>query len=251
MAEDITPVRNGGPIIGDLVGAGQLINSDLAKQAYNDALSPTMKEIGGLSQDFLKTIRLFAAPIQLLASYQDRFRAFCDRVRAKVPEEEQCKAPPEIARPVMEAFASTSDDSPLMSMFEELMAKAIDKRETQKLSPEFAPLIKRLSPLEAMLVADLYKQDQITDDLLDPKQRLIVQRINANFDFGRFCGQEHHLTLIQDLKDKNLVALIEHLPVDVEKQYPGLTIPQGLELKRTIIRLSMFGRWFATACVAK
>jgi hypothetical protein len=76
-----------------------------------------MREFGGLTKDALKTFRLFTAPLQLAAAYQDRFAAFCDRVRAKVPPERQREAPPEIAAPVMRAFATTSDDSPLMSMF--------------------------------------------------------------------------------------------------------------------------------------
>lgn len=251
MSADSTPSGNGGPIVGDLVGAGQIINSEVAKRTYGDALSPAMKELGGLTQDTLKAIRLFTAPIQLLATYQDRFRAFCERVREKVPEADQCDAPPEITRPVMEAFASTSDDSPLMGMFEELMARAIDKRETKKLSPEFPSLIRNLSPLEALLIVDLHKQEQFTDDLFDAKKHLIVQRVGANFDFAAFGGSEHHLTLMQNLKKKDLVAILENQPFDVQEQYPTLVVPQDLALRRTIIRLTMFGRWFTEVCTAK
>jgi glutaminase len=110
------------PSIGDLTGAGQVINSEIAKRTYNEALSPAMKELGGLSEDTLKALRLFTAPLQLAAAYQDRFKAFCQRVRDKVPTSQQQEAPPEIVKPVMDAFASTSDDSPLMKMFEELIA---------------------------------------------------------------------------------------------------------------------------------
>ncbi len=207
-----------------------------------------MKEVGGLTADTLKTFRLFTAPIQLAAAYQDRFRGFCDRVRAKVPPEEQREAPAEIAKPVMEAFASTSDDSPLMKMFEELMAKAIDKREADRLSPEFPKLIQSFSPLQALLIADLQKRDQITDDLWDNQKSLILQRVGANFDFKTFGGQDHHLTICQTLKDKKLLSMHQNQPIDAAKDYPQLKVPEGLQLKRTLVRLTMFGQWFAEAC---
>lgn len=152
------------PLIGDLAGAGAMINSQVVKWTYRDGLSPAVKQVGALTADSLKALRLFTAPLQLLAAYQDRFEQFCDRVRQRVPDSEQCDAAPEIARPVMEAFACTSDGSPMMSMFEELMAKAIDKREARKLSPQFPEIITTLSPLQAVLISRLRESEQFTDD---------------------------------------------------------------------------------------
>jgi len=237
------------PIIGDLVGAGKIINSEVAKSTYDDALSPMMRQIGGLSEDALKTFRLFTAPIQLLAAYQDRFSDFCERVRQRVPAEQQREAPAEIARPVMEAFASTSDGSPLMSMFEELMAKAIDKRESDKLSPSFPDIIRSLSPLEAKLIAALKDTEQITDDLFKIGEFTIMQWINSNFDFEEFGGQAHHLTISQVLKEKNIVSMMENIKIDIAKEYPALAVSEGFDVRRTVIKLTMFGRWFASACV--
>ena len=157
MAEDGDTTK--GPIVGDLAGAGQIINSEVAKRSYEDALSPAMQEVGGLTQDAIKAFRLFTAPLQLVAAYQDRFRKFCERVREKVPEQHQQDAPPEIVKPVMEALASTGDSSPLIEMFEELMARAIDDREADKLSPTFPRIITTLSPLQAKMIKDLSSQN--------------------------------------------------------------------------------------------
>ena len=237
-----------GPLIGDLAGAGQIINSEVAKKSYDDALSPAMQEVGGLTQDTLKTFRLFTAPLQLAAAYQDRFAAFCDRVRAKVPQENQQEAPPEITAPVMRAFATTSDDSPLMSMFEELMAKAINATTADKLSPAFPDVIKSLSPLQAKLIKSLVQHDHFADVLLEPKQRLIRQYVRSNISYDEFGGYDHHLTLKQDLEEKKLVATISSRP-NKDEHYPDLQIPEGLQLVRMTYRLTMFGKWFATACV--
>jgi hypothetical protein len=234
------------PPTGDLTGVGEVINSQVAKWTYQDGLSSSVKQVGALSTDTLKTLRLFAAPFQLLAAYQDRLELFCNRVRERVPESEQKDATPEIARPVMEAFASTSDNSTMMQMFEELMAKAIDKRESDRLSPEFPEIIRSLSPLEALLITRLRKAEQYTDDLFEPKKNLIVGRVGANFDFTEFGGQDLHLTLIQHLEKKNLVTILQNQPIP-EGNYPNLKIADGLELKRMLVRLTMYGIWFANS----
>jgi len=233
-------------LVGDLAGVGEIINSQVAKWAYEDGASSSVKQVGALTADTLKAFRLFTAPLQLLAAYQDRFEKFCDRVRDRVPESEQCEAPAEIARPVMEAFASTSDDSPMMSMFEELMAKAIDKREAKKLSPQFPEIVRSLSPLQALLISGLRNGEQFTDDLREPKKNLIVRRVGANFSFDDFGGPDHHLTLVQDLEKKNLVSILASQEVP-QGTYPGIQIPEGLRLQRMLIRLSMYGKWFANA----
>lgn len=64
---------NSGPTVGDFTGLGKVVNSQVANRAYDDALSPAMRQVGGLSEDLLKTFRLFTAPLQLAAAYHDRF----------------------------------------------------------------------------------------------------------------------------------------------------------------------------------
>jgi hypothetical protein len=241
--------HSSGPLPGDLIGIGKIVNSEIAKRSYDDALSPSMRQIGYLSEDTLKTFRLFTAPLQLAAAYQDRFRAFCNRVREKVPKDRQRDAPPEIAKPVMEAFASTSDDSPLMTMFEELMARAIDINEAEKLSPDFPSIIQSLSPFQAKLIKSLTKGDHFTDVLLHSEKHLIVQRLGANFSFTDFGGENHHLTLVQDLEQKKLVTTFNS-KIDKERLYPNLEVSPELQLKRMNTRLSMFGRWFASSCTS-
>lgn len=248
MNEDSS--SDAGSLVGDLTGVGKVINSEVAKRSYDEAFSPAMREFGELSKESLKAFRLFTAPIQLMAAYQDRFASFCQRVREKVPEEHQREAAPDVARPVMEAFASTSDDSPLMSMFEELMANAIDDRQAEKLSPTFAPLIQSLSPLEAKLIACLASTDQTLDVLWNRQQALIHRHLDMNFDFLEFGGNGHHLTMVQNLTERKIVATLQ-TKLNKESDYPSIEIPSGQGLIRFTYRLSMFGRWFADSCVPK
>jgi len=235
--------------ISDLTGVGKIIDSEIAKDSYKDAVSPAMKELGGLTQDAVKTFRLFTAPIQLLGAYQDRFGDFCDRVRNKVPEEFQQPATANIAKPVMEAFAFTEDDSPLMSLFEELMSKAIDSREASKLNPLFPDLIKNLSPLQAKLIKALKESDQITDDIIKKDENLIVRRLYSNFSFDDFGDHSHHLALTQDLQTKNIVNINPNFKIEPPDKYSKLELEGGHLVRRTRISLSMFGQWFADSCV--
>lgn len=248
MIEDSN--ASSGALVGDLTGIGKVVNSEIAKRSYDDALSPAMKEVGALTKDSLKAFRLFTAPIQLMAAYQDRFASFCERVRNKVPDEHQREAAPEVARPVMEAFASTSDDSPLMSMFEELMANAIDDRQADKLSPTFAPLIQTLSPLEAKLIAALASNDQVLDVLWQKEQKTICGHLNKNFNFEDFGGNGHHLTIVQNLTDKKLIATLQK-NLKQQDDYPSIMLRDGQSLMRFTYRLTMYGRWFANSCVPK
>ena len=66
----------------------------MANKAYDDLAAGPFREGGKALTDLLKTFRLFTAPIQLLAVAQDRLAAFCDRVRAEVPEDRQQEAAP-------------------------------------------------------------------------------------------------------------------------------------------------------------
>ena len=237
--------------ISDLTGIGEVVNSEVAKEAYKDAASPAMKEFGALSEDTVKTFRLFTAPLQLLAAYQDRFAGFCDRVRNKVPDEFQQPAAANIAKPVMEALAFTEDDSPLMSMFEELMSQAIDARKASKLNPTFPELIKNLSPLQAKLIKSLKESEQITDDIIKDDENLIVKRLYSNFSFDDYGDQAHHLTLFQDLANKNIVHINPNDKIEPADKYSKLSLESGHVVRRTRIKLTMFGRWLADSCVRK
>lgn len=241
--------KSSGSVVGDIAGAGQIINSEVAERLYEDALSSPFRQVGALSTDVLKTFRLFTAPLQLAAAYQDRFAGFCERVRSKVPEADQQEAVPEIAAPVMEAFATTSDTSPLMGMFEELMAKAISKSKADLISPSFVEVIKSLSPLQAKFLEALKTNDQETDLLFDGKRKVIVQVLSYNFDVSGLGGYDHYLTLVQDLVAKRLISVIEER-LEEATHYPDVPRTNDVRLVRSKIRLTMYGKWFCNSCIA-
>ena len=127
-------------------------DSQLANKAYDDLAASPMREGGKFLTDLFKTFRLFTAPIQLLAVAQDRLAAFCDRVRAKVPEDHQQEAAPSIALPILMDLRFMEDENPLTELYLNLLARAIDKERCNEAHPAFVKIIEQLSPDEAMVM---------------------------------------------------------------------------------------------------
>ncbi len=136
----------------DLTGIGKVVDSKLAERAYEDVGSSAAKQIGRLAEDSLKAFRLFTAPIQLLASAQDRFERWLEQVRARVPEERQIEAAPEIAGPALLNLRFLDDNNPLSQLYLNLLQLAIDRDNCHKAHPAFLCVIEHLSPDDALLL---------------------------------------------------------------------------------------------------
>ena len=114
----------------------KIIDSQVANKAYDDLLADAMKEGGKALADTVKAFRLFTAPIQLLAVAQDRLAVFCDRVRAKVPEDRQQEAAPSIALPILMDLRFMEDENPLTELYLNLLARAIDRERCSEAHPQ-------------------------------------------------------------------------------------------------------------------
>ena len=133
-------------------GLAKLGDSKLANKAYDDLLTTPMQETGKGLTDLVKSFRLFLAPFQLLALAQDRLAAFCDGVRAKVPEDRQQQAAPSIAGPILLNLRFMEDENPLTDLYLNLLARAVDKERCQEAHPAFVRIIEQISPDEAMVI---------------------------------------------------------------------------------------------------
>ena len=143
----------------DLTGLGKVAESvakigdtQLVNKAYDDLLADAMRVGGQMLVDTIKAFRLFTAPIQLLAVAQDRLAAFCDQVRAKVPEDRQQEAAPSIALPVLMDLRFMEDDNPLTELYLNLLARAIDKERCNEVHPAFVKIIEQMSSDEAKVM---------------------------------------------------------------------------------------------------
>jgi len=145
----------------DIAGVGEIVNSKVVERTYEDAISPAAKQTGLMGEDLLKTLRLFTAPIQLLAAYQDRLAAALDTVRKRVPPEQQVEAAASVAGPVLLNMRFVEDDNPLRALYLNLLTAAIDRDRQTLAHPGYVKIIEQLSPVEAMVMFHLVHLRQI------------------------------------------------------------------------------------------
>lgn len=138
----------------------KILDKGLIQKIYEDGLSSPAKETGEIITDVIKTARLFTAPFQLAAAYQDRFRGWIYRTIRQVPEERRVPASPQIAGPIFEELRYREDGEPLTEMYLNLLAKAIDKDQSRKAHPAFVKVIGQLSPDEALLINGISKKNK-------------------------------------------------------------------------------------------
>ena len=138
----------------DLTGLGRIVDSEVARKIYQDAVSPSAIQAGQAAEDLAKALRLFTAPVQLLAGYQDRLARWLEEVRSRVPEERQVEAPSNLAGPVLMNLRFEEESSCLKDMYLNLLTASIDKENQTNAHPGFVKIIEQLSPNEAFL---LYK----------------------------------------------------------------------------------------------
>ncbi|WHO22640.1 DUF4393 domain-containing protein [Agrobacterium tumefaciens] len=137
--------------------AAELAKQIPLKDAYEDALSPAMKQTGEAFEDTVKTIRLVLAPLQLGAALQDRFVGFLNKSVRGIPDERRIPPPKQILGPTLEAIRYEDDGSRLDDMFAALLNKSMDAENAHLAHPAFPILIRQLSPDEAILLNEIFR----------------------------------------------------------------------------------------------
>jgi hypothetical protein len=226
----------------------KLIESEIAKQIYIQGASGIITEVGKIGTDVAKTLRLFTLPLQLFSTLQDRVELLLENARKKVPEPRQQLAPPQIVGPILEKIKYIPRDDELFQMFEELLARSIDKDRVEEAHPSFVHIISQLSRDEALLLYELKSGSFEVIDVLD-----------LNKKENRFENRRIEKSTIPDqqLFYKNKVELyyshLESLSLvewPVYKQDPIVEngIQKGIR-RFSKMMLTEFGKIFITACI--
>ena len=228
-----------------------LLPERVVEKAYENILSEPAKEIGKLGRDIVKTARLFLAPFQIAAAFQDRFERALERMVKRVPEDRRILPPSEVVGPALEHMKFLEEDSPLWQMFEELLSRSIDKDEIQTIHPSFSHIITQLSRDEAII---LYRLKDSTFEVVDKMDLNQSENRfeNRQIEQSNLPTQDLYLPEKLDLYYSHLESLSLVL-WPVYKQDP-IRDPSG---KQTGIRrysrmhLTEFGRLFIDACIPK
>lgn len=226
----------------------KLLPAKVVEKAYDDLASTPAREASKIAVDLVKTGRLFLAPFQLAAAFQDRFERAVERIRTKVPEDRRKEVPAEIAGPSLRQMQYLEEASPLWQMFEELLTRAVDSESVSKVHPSFAQLISQLSRDEGIILFNLRARDF-----------KIVDKLDLNSHENRF---ENRIVESSDIPEADLweptqiglyYAHLESLSLvrwPVEKQEPIFSngVQTGIRRFSTMC-LTEFGRMFVAACI--
>jgi len=229
----------------------KLLPAKVVEKFYDDAASNTAKQVGKIGVDIVKTARLFLAPLQLTAAFQDRFARLVERIAKNIPEERQISAPAEVAGPAIRQMQYLDEVNPLWSMFEELLKCSVDSETVANVHPSFAHLISQLSRDEAIILYRLKDRDfKVVDTLdLDRHKNRFVNRVIEKSDIpeGDLLLPEQVPLYYSHLESLSLVTW----PVEKEDYLKNEAGTQTGIRRYSVIKLTEFGRLFASACIPK
>ncbi|MDR6586356.1 DUF4393 domain-containing protein [Herbaspirillum frisingense] len=226
----------------------KLLPEKLLEKAYDDLASSPAKEISKVGVDIVKTARLFLAPLQITATFQDRFENFLRKATKRIPEERQLEPPPEIVGPAVRQMQYLSDQNPLWAMFEELLTQSADSESIKNVHPSFAVLISQLSADEATLILELQKQDFTIVDTLDLNRienRFFNLQIEKSSVPLQLLANPGHLKLYCSHLES--LSLVEW-PVEKQTPIQSAGVQTGVR-RNSKIRLTEFGKLFASVCI--
>ncbi|MBK5961291.1 hypothetical protein CCR97_24240 [Rhodoplanes elegans] len=233
----------------DLEQLGKLIPKETIGKVYDDMLSGPAKEVGKLGTDAVKTARLLLAPLQLAAALQDRLEPMVKRIGERVPADRRIEPPAEVVGPALERMRYIDESSPLWTLYEEILTKAMDKEKNASIHPAFAYIISQLSRDEAWILYRLKDRSfEIIDSLdFDKAQNKFFNRaiIKSELPKEELYVPEMIEVMYSHLDSLSLVAW------PVEKQTPIFGSPnvQTGVRRESKMMLTEFGRIFVAACI--
>ncbi|MDP4087608.1 MAG: Abi-alpha family protein [Bacillota bacterium] len=227
-----------------------ILGANTVEKAYDDAASQPMKEVGKTATDIVKTLRLFTAPFQLAAAFQDRLEKYLNKVRDNVPKEKQIECHPIIAGPVIDRLKYLDDENKLTALFLNLLERAINVDRVNEAHPAFIHIIDQLSPDEAYILFILRDSEiEIVDTLdLDKENNKFINLkvIQGGFPEDKLIAPDNFEIYYSHLESLNLIQW------PVTKQDPIWNEDGSIQLgikRYSKIEATSWGKIFIKACI--
>lgn len=221
----------------DLTGLGKVIESQLARDLYQDAFAGGAKQVGATLEDTAKALRLFLAPIRLLAMAHDRLERYCEKASSAVPKERQIEASPSIAGPILIELRFMEEGNPIAELYVNLLSRAIDRDRKDEAHPAFVKIIGLLSPIEALLLNRLGLGPFTVHFYFDTERG---GWNSNNIVASEFQSDELEL-LAMSLDRLRLLGLL-----DYDAHHQNIDFEAGRIMGN--VELTQFGRMFYAAC---
>lgn len=219
------------------------------EKIYDDLARDSVIQVGSIALNSIKAARCVLAPIDYLAAQQDKLQSHLRRVNEIVPEDRQINAHPLVSGPIIDALKYVESESLIAEMFENLLARAIDKERVNEAHPAFSKIISQLSPDEALILS-LFKE----------KSYEMEVNFIYSYNFKDIDGMEIVVNEfpVNDLMfPENYAMYLEHLcNLNLLKQFNSFhkvkeDSPYNYKYSLIKTKLSSFGELFSKACISK
>lgn len=197
----------------------------------------------------VKTARFLLAPVDYLASQQDRFQRYLKRVADKVDPQNLVEASPQIVGKTLESMRYLEEDSPLTEMFIKILALSVDGAKNSLVHPAFPIILSNLCRDQAVILYFLKNNiyDFVSYSKFDAHARVFTgSEVRENkFPLKALTHPDNFILYMNHLHSLNIAGIWQE-----GNQTPD--IRAGVQVGVTIhhkIRLQEFGEKLVEACV--
>lgn len=131
------------------------VASEVVPEAYGDALSPAMKQIGLLGEDAMKTLRLVLFPLQFTGALQDRLANYLAEAVRQVPPDRLVAPQQSMTIQVCEKLRTFDEKEEFKALYINLLARMIDRERVGEAHPAFINVLSQLAPDEIIVVKQM------------------------------------------------------------------------------------------------
>ncbi len=228
------------------------LNSDVVKKAYVDGVSVPLKEFSKFATDIIKTVRLAFFPLQLTAACQDKLEKRLKSSIEQVEEENRIAPPQSILVPLVSHLSYIEDGNFLAELYQNLLARAIDRTRNSEAHPGFIVIISQLSPDESLLLYELnFKNFSFTRllDFNDHTRKFSNPRLVENeFPVEKLIFSNNFDMYIEHLEKLDLICVIDKQSIPIWKD----NMPRNIQIgsgETYTMGFTQFGKLFARACL--
>lgn len=148
--------------------------TEVAGDVYDDAMSPSMKEVGGLLGAVIGFFNnVVAAPLHRLnAKYRVKTEAYIRNLEKRyleIPEENRQEPPVKIVGPTLEALKYNLDEEDLKNMFTNLLVSSMDKTKSSRCHASYVEIVKQLDSIDANILLNLSRRKSNDIPMVKPK----------------------------------------------------------------------------------
>lgn len=174
------------------------IAEKIVDKVYDDALSPAMREVGGIFSAIAGFFNnVVAAPLHRLnAKHKIKTQKFIEdlyREYQQIPEENRQEPPVNIVGPTLEALKYNIDEDVLSKLFANLLLSAMDKKRVNKCHPAYVKILAQMDSSDALVLQHISPRRGSAFGVVSPRFSIKIE-----FEGKTFSGYKIMMDKLPD-----------------------------------------------------